>query len=117
MFVWVTHFILLQHHEVEMLDSFQRIIPHSLLEDRWRDYVPDIFINKGIPGAETLACAERPPLRHKSNALGYILLRPQPITLQLRQDDLDVGVLSTLKPVRGGEIEGPTEKSALYLWF
>jgi hypothetical protein len=42
------HLILLQHHEIKMLDPLRSIIAHTLLE-RWRvDDVPHVFIDERV---------------------------------------------------------------------
>lgn len=45
-----TYLIFLQHHEVEVLDPFFRILTHTLHKGRVADDVTDIFINEGVPG-------------------------------------------------------------------
>lgn len=45
----VTHLVLLKHHEIKVLNALQRVIPHSLLERRWVDYIPYVLIYEGIP--------------------------------------------------------------------
>ena len=45
----VTHLILLEHHEVEMLDPLFSIISHPFFHGRRTKDVPNVFINKCIP--------------------------------------------------------------------
>lgn len=75
-----THLVLLQHHEVEVLDALLRVVAHALLEGRRVDDVPDILVD------------ERVPLD--------VLLRAQSEALLLRLHDLDGRVLLALEAVR-----------------
>jgi hypothetical protein len=44
-----TYFVFLQHHEVEVLDSFLRILTHTLHKGRVTDDIADILIDERIP--------------------------------------------------------------------
>jgi len=45
----LTYLILLQHHEIEVLDSLICVISHSFLEGSWVDDIADVFIDEAIP--------------------------------------------------------------------
>ena len=75
-----THLVLLQHHEVEVLDALLRVVAHALLEGRRVDDVSDILVD------------ERVSLD--------VLLRAQSEALLLRLHDLDGRVLLALEAVR-----------------
>lgn len=44
-----THLIFLQHHEVEMLNTFLGIVAHSFLKRCRIDNIADVFIDECIP--------------------------------------------------------------------
>ena len=44
-----THLVLLQHHEVEVLNALLRVVPHTFLERRRVDHISDVLIDERIP--------------------------------------------------------------------
>lgn len=49
-----THFVLLQHHEVEMTNAFIRVLSHPLGKGRLTDDVAHVFVDKRIPTITSL---------------------------------------------------------------
>lgn len=49
-----THLVLLEHHEIEMLDPFFPIFSHPFFHGRRTKDVPDVFINKRIPAQKSM---------------------------------------------------------------
>ena len=47
----MTHLILLQHHEIKMLDPLGCVVPHALLERRIANDITDVLVDESIPEA------------------------------------------------------------------
>lgn len=94
------HFILLQLHEVEMLDADFAILLDSPRKRVVRDDFANVFVYEGVAvrGVMKLHRIRCP------SALGHLACCPYAKALLLGENDVDLSVLLALKAVRGQTI-------------
>jgi hypothetical protein len=86
--------ILLQHHEIKMLNPFFGILAHALLERHWVHYITHVLVYESV-SAKNMKRTTHMPIQ--SDSLGKVLLCSQPVPLLLCEDNFNVGILFSLK--------------------